>query len=268
MCKIICLLNQKGGVGKTTCVLNIGAGLARLGKKVLLVDLDPQANLTSSLGIKADELKMSVYDLLKKDASLNEVLLGQKSINSQSSILNSQLPQLFLIPSSINLSGAEVEFSSVAGREFLLKEALNGPSQFDYILLDCPPSLGLLTLNALTTARKVYVVTQAEFLALQGIRRLLETVDLVKKRLNGDLEIAGVIGTRYDRRKVLNREIIDKLKNHFGPRLFNTLIRENIALAESPSYGEDIFTYKPESSGAKDYRDLCEEIIQREEESE
>ncbi len=257
MAKIISLVNQKGGVGKTTCTINIGAGLAKLNKKVLLVDLDPQACLTNSLGIAPDEVDSSIFELLKKEASLEEVVLND---NSQCPILSSQLA---LLPSCMDLSGIDVELSDTPGREFLLKESLKGASEFDYILVDCPPSLGLLTLNGLTASQEVYIPLQTEFLALQGMSRLLETAKVVKERLNSDLEVTGIIGTRYDKRKVLNREVIEKIGDYFGDKLFGTLIRENIALAEAPSYGEDIFTYKPGSNGARDYLSLCKEIIEK-----
>src|SRR5665648_832413 len=185
--QIIALINQKGGVGKTTCAINIGAGLNKLRKRVLLIDLDPQAHLTYSLGIPAHELKNTVYELLK----------------------------------------------------------------------------GTVTLNALTTAQKVYIPLQTEFLALQGMTKLLETITIVKKRLNKNIEIAGIIATRFDCRKNLNREVVEKIKEYFGNKLFNALIRDNISLAEAPSFGKSIFEYKSNSYGAKDYLDLCKEIIKR-----
>jgi len=247
--QIIALINQKGGVGKTTCAINIGAGLNKLRKRVLLIDLDPQAHLTYSLGIPAHELKNTVYELLKGTASLKETITERNGLG--------------LVPSSLNLSGAEIEFSGLAGREFLLKETLDGLNKFDYVFIDCPPSLGLLTLNALTTAQKVYIPLQTEFLALQGMTKLLETITIVKKRLNKNIEIAGIIATRFDNRKNLNREVVEKIKEYFGDKLFNTLIRDNISLAEAPGFGKTIFEYKSSSYGAKDYLDLCKEIIKR-----
>jgi chromosome partitioning protein len=248
--RIIALANQKGGVGKTTSTMNIGAGLNKLGKKVLLVDLDPQAHLTYSLGIEAHELDKTVYELLKGETTLEEVLIYRGE-------------GLKLIPSTLDLAGAEIELSGIAGREFLLKEALDGLRGFDYVLIDCPPSLGLLTLNALTTTQEVYIPLQTEFLALQGLSKLLETIEVVKKRLNRKLEITGIIGTRYDGRKLLNRGVIDKIEGYLGDKLFKTLIRENISLAEAPSYGQTIYEYKPDSHGAEDYLNLCKEIIER-----
>jgi chromosome partitioning protein len=254
--KIIALINQKGGVGKTTCAINIGAGLNKLSKRVLLIDLDPQAHLTyslgvpaHSLGVPAHELNNTVYELLKGAVTLKETIIERNGLS--------------LVPSSLNLSGAEIEFSGVAGREFLLKETVEGLKKYDYVFIDCPPSLGLLTLNALTTAQKVYIPLQTEFLALQGMTKLLETITVVKKRLNKNIEIAGIIAMRFDNRKNLNREVVEKIKEYFGDKLFNTLIRDNISLAEAPSFGKTIFEYKSNSYGAKDYLDLCKEIIKR-----
>jgi len=247
--KIIALINQKGGVGKTTCAINIGAGLNMLNKRVLLIDLDPQAHLTYSLGIPAHELNNTVYELLKGTVTLKETIIERNGLS--------------LVPSSLDLSGAEIEFSGVAGREFLLKELLEGLKKYDYVFIDCPPSLGILTLNALTTARKVYIPLQTEFLALQGMTKLLETIGIVKKRLNKNIEIAGIIAMRFDSRKNLNREVVEKIKEYFGNKLFNTFIRDNISLAEAPSFGKTIFEYKSNSYGAKDYLDLCKEIIKR-----
>jgi len=245
----IALVNQKGGVGKTTSTINIGAGLTKLKKRVLLIDLDPQAHLTYSLGIKAHELSRTIYDLLKGEVSTQGILVERDGIT--------------VIPSSLDLSGAEIELSGIAGREFLLKEALNEGKEFDYVLIDCHPSLGILTLNALTTAQEVYIPLQTEFLALQGMSKLLQTVDTVRKRLNKSLEVTGVIGTRFDSRKKLNNEVVGKIREYFGGKVFNTLIRDNIALAEAPSFGKTIFEYRPKSYGAEDYLSLCREIIKR-----
>lgn len=247
--QIIALINQKGGVGKTTCAINIGTGLNKLKKRVLLIDLDQQAHLTYSLGIPAHELKNTVYELLKGTVSLKETIINRNG--------------LILVPSSLNLSGAEIEFSGLAGREFLLRETIEGFKEFDYMFIDCPLSLGLLTLNALTTAQKVYIPLQTEFLALQGMTKLLETIKIVKKRLNKDLEITGIIAMRFNSRKNLNREVVEKIKEYFGNKLFNTLIRDNISLAEAPSFVKSIFEYKSNSYGAKDYLDLCKEIIKK-----
>jgi chromosome partitioning protein len=245
--RIISLLNQKGGVGKTTSTVNIGQGLSLMGKKVLLLDLDPQAHLTYSLGIKAHELEKTVFELLKGEATLDQVT---RTVGA-----------MHVIPSTLDLSGAEMEFSSVAGREMLLKEALKKAHDYDYILIDCPPNLSILTLNTLTTAKEVFICVQTEYLALQGIARLMETIQVVKKRLNKNLNVTGVICTRYDKRKRLNIEVAENIKSYFGEKVFQTLIRDNIALAEAPIQGKTIFDYAPKSHGAEDYMELCKEII-------
>jgi chromosome partitioning protein len=247
--RIISLLNQKGGVGKTTSTVNIGQGLALLGKKVLLVDLDPQAHLTYSLGINAHELAKTVFDLLKGDATLDQVI--------------QIVGNLHVIPSTLDLSGAEIELSTVAGREMLLKEALKKVRDYDYILIDCPPNLGLLTLNTLTTAREVFICVQTEYLALQGIGKLMETIQVVKKRLNKSLNVTGVICTLYDKRKRLNIEVAENIKTYFGDKVFQTMIRDNVALAEAPIKGKTIFEYSPRSYGAEDYMQLCKEITKQ-----
>ncbi|MCK5768294.1 MAG: ParA family protein [Candidatus Atribacteria bacterium] len=247
--KIIALINQKGGVGKTTCAINIGAGLNMLNKRVLLIDLDPQAHLTYSLGLPAHELKNTVYELLKGNVNLKDTIVKRNGLS--------------LVPSSLNLSGAEIEFSGMAGREFLLKEILDKTNNYDYTFIDCPPSLSLLTLNALTTAQEVYIPLQTEFLALQGMTKLLETIAIVKKRLNKNIDTTGIIATRFDIRKNLNREVVNKIKEYFGDKLFKTMIRDNISLAEAPSFGKTIFEYKSNSYGAKDYLNLCKEIVKR-----
>lgn len=246
---VIAVINQKGGVGKTTSVLNLGAGLARLDKRVLVIDLDPQAHLTYSMGVQAHELDLTIYNVLKGEASLEETFLERDG--------------LLLVPSNQDLSGAEMEFAMEAGREFLLRESLSSLKGFDYVLLDCPPSLGLLSLNALTSAHEVYIALQTEFLALQGLTSLLETVEKTRQRLNHRLKITGIIATRYDSRKVLNQEVAEKIREHFGEKVFSTFIRDNISLAEAPSFGRNIFEYKPGSRGAKDYMSLCKEILQR-----
>ena len=249
--RIIALTNQKGGTGKTTSALNIGTGLASLQKKVLLVDLDPQANLTYSLGVEADKIDKTIYELLTGKATASEVMVTKYGVD--------------LIPSNIELSGAEIELSGVAGRELLLKEALSNLRGYDYLLIDCPPSLGLLTLNGLTTAKEIFIPLQAEYLSLQGMSKLLQTVDIVKKRLNPRLEITGIIATLYDHRRRLNREVVEKIQGYFGDKLFKTVIRDNVALAEAPSYGQDIFSYNKRSHGSQDYLKLCKEIVKKEE---
>lgn len=249
--RIIAFINQKGGVSKTTGVVNIGYALHAMDRKVLLIDMDPQAHLTYSLGIESHELENSTYTLLKGDSPVSDVIVHRKGVD--------------ILPASLELSGAEIELSGMPGREVLLKEALGSlSSDYDYILIDCPPSLGLLTLNALTAATEVFIPLLPEFLALRGVRKLMEVIEIVRKRLNPVLRITGVLISRYDSRKILHKEIVDKVRGVFGNAVFGTYLRENIAIAEAPSYGETIFEYKPTSKGAIDYQNLCLEIIKQE----
>jgi len=250
MSKIIALCNQKGGVGKTTCTLNIAAGMEKIGKKVLLIDLDPQAHLTYCLGIQAHELTQTIYDVFKGNRRIADVVL--------------QIDGIAVVPSSLDLAGLEMELAGVPGREFLLRESLVQTDGYDFILMDCPPSLGILTLNALTAAQEIYIPLQTEFLALKGMSKLIDTIETVKKRLNKDMEITGIIGTRYDARRKLNKGIIETIGERFGDKLFQTIIRENISLAEAPGYGQTIFAYAPKSYGAEDYLALAREIAARE----
>ena len=244
---IISLLNHKGGVGKTTSAINIGAGLVELGKKVLLVDLDPQANLSLSLG--APRVTETIYEALRGECELNPVAVK---------------PNLDVVISTLDLSGAEMELINEAGREFILRELFSVLiDDYDYIIIDCPPSLGLLTLNALTSSHYVLIPLQTEFLAIQGLTRIKQVVDKVKFRLNKNLEICGVLATMYDSRKVLNRDVVATIQKYFGDKVFNTLIRDNVALAEAPAQRKDIFSYSKSSPGAVDYLNLCKEIINR-----
>ena len=252
--RVISLVNQKGGVGKTTTTKNLGAGLVREGKRVLLIDLDPQANLTYSLGIRPedDDSLKTMYDVLRGTAQLKDIILTHDN-------------GLKLAPAHLNLSASELELTSQAGRELVLKEAIRPVlKDYDYIFIDCAPSLGILTLNALTASREVFIPLQTEFLAMQGMSKLLETLDLVKQRINHDIEVTGIIGTMYDGRKNLSGEIVSSVRTHFGDKLFKTLIRSNVSLAEAPSYGQDIFTYKADSIGAEDYQALAKEVISME----
>ena len=245
MGKIIAMSNHKGGVGKTTSAANIGAGLSEMKKKVLLIDLDPQANLTQSLGITDPEY--DVYGALKGEYPLKTIELKEN---------------LYLVASTLDLSGAELELSTEAGREYILNELLGEiASDFDYVIIDCPPSLGLLTINALTTADEVYIPLQAHFLPLQGLSKITEVIEKVKRRLNHKLKIGGVFVTQYDKRKILNRDVAETIQEYFQEKVFTTKIRDNIALAEAPTAGLDIFRYSPKSHGATDYKALCEEII-------
>jgi chromosome partitioning protein len=247
MAVVISLLNHKGGVGKTTSAVNIGAGLAELGRKVLLIDLDPQANLTISLGVPRQ--KQTIYEALRGEGELSPVNVK---------------PNMDVVISSLDLSGAEMELINEAGREYILRELINQVTDdYEFVIIDCPPSLGMLTLNALTSSKYVLIPLQTEFLAVQGLAKIKQVIDKVKARLNTQLEIGGVIPTMYDSRKVLNREVIETIVKHFGEKVFKTFVRDNIALAEAPAQRKDIFDYQPKSIGATDYLDLCHEILGR-----
>ncbi len=250
MGKVIAITNQKGGVGKTTTALNVGVGLSNSGKKILMIDMDPQANLTSASGFKNQTFARTIFDVLGGRAELLDSVAIRDGIE--------------IVPSSIALSGAESELSSTPGREFLLKEAIQpAKEQYDCIILDCAPTLGLLTWNALIAADEVIVPIQAEYLPLEGVKYLVQTVELVKKRFNSNLEIAGVVVTLFDSRQNLQREVVESVRGYFQQKLFNTFIRKNVALAEAPSFGQDIYSYRPESPGALDYFNLCQEIVER-----
>lgn len=245
--KVIAISNHKGGVGKTTSTVNIGAALAKEGKRVLLIDLDPQANLSQSLGVSTDG--KTIYGALKSEYPLTPVNVSEN---------------LDIIPSTLDLSGAEIELSTEVGRELILKELLDDhKKKYDYVFIDCPPSLGLLTINALTAASEIYIPLQAEYLAMQGLTKLVEVVDKVKKKLNKSLSIGGVFITQYDSRKVLNRNVFEAIESHFGDVVFKTKIRDNVALAEAPSMQQNIFSYNNSSSGAVDYSSLAKEILSK-----
>lgn len=247
--RVIAFLNQKGGVGKTTTTINVGAGLIMLKKKVLLIDLDPQASLTHSLGIEPQDLKHTLYDLLKKECLFEEAAVKKNNI--------------VLLPASIGLSGLEKEYADSSGNEYILKQTIKSIPKFDYILIDCPPSLGFLTLNALAAAQEILIPVQTEFLALQGLSQLFDTISVIQQKINPRLIVTGIVGTRYNRRKI-HKDVIEFLQIHFRDKTFNTMIRENIALAEAPSFGKTIYDHNPTSNGAKDYKTLCKEIIKQE----
>ena len=247
MSKVISISNHKGGVGKTTSAINIGAGLNKLGKKILLIDLDPQANLSQSLGLIDQE--KNIYGAIRGEYKLQpiEVLKG-----------------LDVIPSTLDLSGAEIELSGEAGREYILRELIAPfKKSYDYIIIDSPPSLGLLTINSFTASDEILIPLQAQYLALQGLTKLLEVVDKIKKRLNKQLKVGGVFITQYDSRKVLNRDVVTSIKQRFKAEVFSSKIRDNVALAEAPTQGVDIFRYQPKSKGAEDYLALCKEMLKR-----
>ena len=247
MSKVISISNHKGGVGKTTSAINIGAGLNILKKKVLLIDLDPQANLSQSLGLINQDV--NIYGALRGEYKLQpiEILKG-----------------LDVIPSTLDLSGAEVELSSEPGREYILKELIEPlRASYDFIIIDSPPSLGLLTINSFTASDEILIPLQAQYLALQGLAKLVEVLDKIKGRLNKDLKLGGVFITQYDSRKVLNRDVVETIQAHFKDEVFKTKVRDNIALAEAPSQGLDIFRYNSKSNGAEDYLALSREVIKR-----
>jgi chromosome partitioning protein len=247
MSKVISISNHKGGVGKTTSAINIGAGLNKLGKRVLLIDLDAQANLSQSLGLTDQE--QNIYGAIKGEYKLQPVDI---------------VKGLDVIPSTLDLSGAEVELSGEAGREYILRELIEPlRSSYDYIIIDSPPSLGLLTINAFTASDEVFIPLQAQYLALQGLTKLMEVIEKIKKRLNKDLKVGGVFITQYDNRKILNRDVVATIEAHFKDEVFKTKIRDNIALAEAPAQGLDIFRYNPKSYGAEDYLSLCKELLKR-----
>ncbi len=252
----IALMNQKGGVGKTTTCLNLGAALTRRGLRVLLLDLDPQANLTVHLDLRPDSLEQSIYDVLLGRATLADLVRPTSTLG------------LDLVPSSLDLAGAEMELVSAVGREQVLKEAVarleeTAAEPYDFLLVDCPPSLGLLSVNALTAVREVLVPLQAEFFALQGMARLREVVDLVDKRLNPGLSILGILPSMVDSRTTLSREVLAEIRSYFGAVVFGTAIRRNVKLAEASSHGRTVFEYAPGSNGAADYAALAEEVLRR-----
>ena len=252
MGKIIAIANQKGGVGKTTTAVNLCAALGVLEKKVLLVDADPQANATSGLGIDVQSVEMGTYQLL------------DGSITIEQAILSTESPNLDIIPSHIDLVASEIELVDKNEREYRLKEALEGiKAKYDFIILDCAPSLGLITLNALVAANAVIIPIQCEYFALEGLGKLLNTIKSVQKIHNKNLDIEGLLLTMYDTRLRLSNQVVEEVKKHFGKMVFKTIIQRNIRLSEAPSYGEDIISYDASSRGAKSYLSLGSEIIKR-----
>jgi chromosome partitioning protein len=249
MSRIIAIINQKGGSGKTTTAVNLGAYLATFGKIVLLIDLDPQANSTIHLGLKPHEIERSVYDIMMDEKPFSEVI-------QQTAVEN-----LFVVPANINLSGAEIELAGTVGREMVLRDTIERiENDYDYTLIDCPPSLGLLTVNALTVAKEIIIPVQTEFFALEGMGKLLHTVEIVKKRLNRDLKITGIVPTLFDGRTNLSREVMEKIREYFGEKVYKTTIRKNVKLAEASSHGKPIVLYECRSTGAEDYEALSREV--------
>lgn len=253
MAKKIAIVNQKGGVGKSTTAINLGASLAEQGRKVLIVDIDPQGNATSGLGLEKSDLEYSIYDALINDTPLNKIIKPTGH------------DDFYILPANIDLAGAEIELVSIMSRESRLKKKIKESNiDFDYIFFDCPPSLGLLTLNALTASDHIIVPIQCEYYALEGLGQLMQTVELVQSNLNPDLTLLGVVLTMNDARTNLSSQVIEEVKKYFGKDVFNTIIPRNVRLSEAPSFGEPIVTYDPSSRGAKAYKDLAKEVIERE----
>jgi chromosome partitioning protein len=252
MTKVITLANQKGGVGKTTSAINIAASLAILEKKTLLIDADPQANSTSGVGFGPETIKVSLYDCL-----VNE-------LPAKDAILETETPNLFLLPSNLDLVGAEIELVNHPNREFILKKIIDeAKADYDYILIDCSPSLGLIVVNALTASDSVLIPVQCEYFALEGLGKLLNTVKIVQRRLNPELEIEGFLLTMYDARLRLSNQVAAEVKKHFEDLVFDTIIHRNTRLGEAPSFGKPVIMYDAESTGAINYMNLSREILQR-----
>lgn len=253
MAKIICIANQKGGVGKTTSSVNLATALATLKKRVLLVDMDPQGNTSSGLGLKRQDFQ---------DANIYHVLIGEKTIHEV--IHNTHNEYLKVAPATPDLVGAEIELVDMPQREYRLKSALQLiQGNFDYIVIDCPPSLGLLTLNALTSADSFLVPLQCEYYALEGLSQLLNTAGLIKKNLNTSLHIEGIVLTMFDTRNNLSHQVVSEIKSHFGDKVFSAIIPRNVRLSEAPSHGQSIFEYDPKSIGAQKYLELAQEVINK-----
>lgn len=253
MAKIYCVFNQKGGVGKTATTTNLGAGIAKLGKKVLVVDADAQGNLTTGLNLKADRGAKTLYD----------VLCGELDIHK--AVLPTAYSNLMLIPANSRLAGAEIELVDVPQRELVLKKKLSAlHDSFDYILIDCPPSLGLISINSLAASEGIIVPIQCEYYALEGVSNLINTINLVKRGLNPTLDIVGIVLTMYDSRTNLSVQVAAEVKRYFREKVFNTIIPRNVKIAESPSFGKPVIYYDESSSGAKAYMSLAQELLDRE----
>lgn len=252
MGRIIAIANQKGGVGKTTTSINLSACLAEAGQRVLTIDIDPQGNTTSGLGIEKNEVENTIYELI----------LGEVEI--QDAIIKTEFENLSLIASNINLAAAEIELIGIQEKEYILKRAVEQvKDDYDFIIIDCPPSLNMLTINAMTTANTVLVPIQCEYYALEGLSQLLHTVNLVKKRLNPELEMEGVVFTMYDARTNLSLQVVENVKSNLHQTIYKTIIPRNIRLAEAPSHGLPINIYDTKSTGAESYRLLAQEVIHR-----
>ncbi len=250
MGRIIAIANQKGGVGKTTTSINLSACIAAKGKRVLVIDMDPQGNTTSGYGIEKNELDNTIYELILGDCSIEDCIL--KEI----------FPNISILPSNVNLAAAEIELIGVEKKEYILKNEVDWvKDRYDFILIDCPPSLSLLTVNAMTTADSVLVPIQCEYYALEGLSQLIHTINLVKERLNPELDMDGVVFTMYDSRTNLSAQVVENVKSHLSQKVYSTLIPRNIRLAEAPSYGKPINMYDAKSAGSESYMSLADEVI-------
>lgn len=253
MVKVICVANQKGGVGKTTTTVNLSVAISQIGKKVLIIDLDPQGNASSGLGIKKYE---------NQDNNIYHVLVGKKSLSQV--IQTTQYENLKIAPANPDLVGAEIELVDMPRREYRLKTAIQEiANDFEYIVIDCPPSLGLLTVNALSAASSFLVPLQCEYYALEGLSQLLNTAGIIKKNLNSELKIEGIVLTMFDARNNLSHQVVSEIQNHFGEKVFKSIIPRNVRLSEAPSHGQSIFSYDPKSIGAKKYFELAAELVSR-----
>ena len=255
MGRIIAIANQKGGVGKTTTAINLSACLAEKGQRVLVIDIDPQGNTTSGLGIAKDNVDNTIYEVMLQEIDISDAICKDIFEN------------LDIIPSNVNLAGAEIDLIDIENREYILKNAINTVrNNYDYVILDCPPSLSMLTVNAMTAADTVLVPIQCEYYALEGLTQLIHTINLVKKKLNPLLELEGVVFTMYDSRTNLSLQVVENVKNNLQQTIYKTIIPRNVRLAEAPSYGMPINYYDGKSAGAESYRLLAEEVIHREDE--
>ena len=250
--KVIAVINQKGGVGKSTTVINLSACLGENKKKVLVVDFDPQGNTTSGYGIEKDELEHDIYDVILHDYPIEDVIVETSESN------------VFVVPATIQLATAEIELVTTENRESVLKEAVSKvKDDFDYVLIDCPPSLGLLTINSLIAANSLLIPIQCEYYALEGVAKLLESMQMVKRHKNPDLEIFGVLMTMYDSRTMLSKQVVDEVKTYFGKKMFKTIIPRNVKLSEAPSHGMPVIRYARVSKGSLAYMKLAKEVVAR-----
>jgi chromosome partitioning protein len=252
MSKVIAIANQKGGVGKTTSAINLAASLAVLEYKTLLIDADPQANSTTGNGFDLKNIQLSLYDCMVNETPVSQV------------VLETETPNLYLLPSHLDLVGAEIELINQPNREYILRNALEEQrGDYDFIIIDCSPSLGLITVNALTAADSVIIPVQCEYFALEGLGKLLNTIKIVQTRINADLQIEGILMTMYDGRLRLSNQVVEEIKNHFGDLVFNTIIHRNTKLGEAPSFGKPALMYDADSTGAVNYLNLAKEILQK-----